>query len=93
MKVGSIVECVSNFTQSAIFGESYPVAGKTYTVREIVVYEIISIKLEEIVNPSFQYNTRFTECSFNIEKFREIEFPPALEAEIKECLTREFQEK
>jgi hypothetical protein len=90
MKVGSIVffigmkgkvrEDVSVFL---------PGKNKPYTVKNIVEhYGETLIMLEEFC---FGYNPNGKEMGCRIEYFREIEFPPLLEAEIQECLTREFE--
>jgi len=89
MKVGSIVECVkSRVTGTALrFNCTVPVLGKLYTVRDIFTanYGSVCLRLEEIVNPNNPDTGR--EFGFSIEWFREVQFPPSLELEIKELLT------
>lgn len=88
MKVGSIVECVNN---NGIF-HGKPLALNTpYTVREIrkaLDYEGLSILLDEVTNGPAPTGR---EWSYKICRFREIEFPPSLESEIKESLTRQLE--
>lgn len=96
MKVGSILKCIDdNFRNHE--GEIYPVRNAYYTVRGIrpstKIPGDVAFLLEEIINKPRIYNTGYTELAFNQRHFREIQFPPSLEAEIKECLTREFQER
>lgn len=90
MKVGSIVECIkiNSFTKNlAEIGNTIPIIGKKYTVRDIIrVDENICIRLEEIINPIFEYFNGSMECCFEIENFREIQFPPLIELEIKQAL-------
>lgn len=96
MKVGSIVECVKSFGSLSGYQDNVkrlPVLGEKYIVRRIFNNSsdnAVLICLEDIVaghNPSTG-----RELGFRIEYFREIEFPPSLESEIKESLTRELVE-
>ncbi len=96
MKVGSIVECVITLTPNYVHMakvKTSPVKGNRYTVRDIVestgVKGGVLLMLEEIcigVNP-----WTGEEYGYPIEAFREIEFPPSLELEIADCLTRELE--
>lgn len=75
MRVGSLVECVKQFVSHPTYGEKFPVLGKVYTVRDIVMYNEASLLLEEIVNPKYLYQQGVTECCFFIDNFREL-LPP-----------------
>lgn len=103
MKVGSIVEPVGDFSEEANYPDMYPVIpkkGQYYTVREIVDLGptiVLYIRLEEIRLPIHFCGEKNcpvegTETSFPMKKFREVQFPPNLEEEIKHCLEREFVE-
>lgn len=91
MKVGSIVECVNPFC-----GNWYmlPIPAGHYVVRGIITVEgdtIPGVYVEEIINEK-QYcagpawTSIFMEPTYCSTRFREIEFPPALEIEISELL-------
>lgn len=91
MKAGSIVECVAAIYPNPgaeHYPNTLPKKGNYYTVREVAFG--VGIRLEEIINPPCKYREGFAECAFMINAFREIEFPPSLEEEIKESLTREL---
>lgn len=94
MKVGSLVECIDDNFRTLYYDEKCPKKGKIYTIRSIRPSHSLpgsyAILLEEIINPKQKYNGGFMEFAFVITRFREIEFPPSLESEIKESLTREL---
>lgn len=77
-----LVECVSNEFWLAGFGpkkgEVCRVASEGFRVPEYP--NVLYIELEE-----------YPGASYRIIFFREIEFPPSLEKEIAESLTRELQ--
>jgi hypothetical protein len=59
------------------YGEVLPVAGTVYTVRALVTYQTsICLRLVEITNPTAQYDTGLTECSFNSSRFTAFVPPP-----------------
>lgn len=93
MKIGSIVECVKQLP-TAWNQESMPIVGRKYTIREVYVpmdRNEVYLRFEEIINPKMMYIEGFYEVCFRNIFFREIEFPPALQEEINECLTREIE--
>jgi hypothetical protein len=97
MKVGSIVECVEvprQFLNIKSMGATIPVLKCAYTVREVGEDQgDVFLRFEEIVNPVQSWpRGPIAEAAFGAIYFREIEFPSALEAEIKECLERELAE-
>lgn len=80
MKVGSLVECV-DASPGRNTGEVFLVLGKIYTVTGFHSYYEDEIFVDDQPKSCF------------MSRFREIQFPPSLEAEIENCLTREFQER
>lgn len=97
MRVGSIVECVLDYTGCAYYGEICPIIKRTYTIREIFPHpkeNQVLVRLEEIINkPIDYYNMSPWECGFYIHAFREIQFPDDLQEQIEECLNRELIER
>ena len=90
MKVGSIVECVNPYLGS---DKVKPLPKGIYTVRcirQINKDGTVGIEVCEIHN---EINHTGFEYGYLITRFREITFPPSLELEINECLTRELIEK
>lgn len=92
MKVGSIVECIDNRRNSPNPCIT-PMKKRPYTVRDVITMRGVTvIRLEEIINPICDWPGMLQiEWTYEIEMFREIEFPDDLQEEIKECLTREFE--
>ena len=91
MKPGSLVECVWDFAQYMIgryYLEKYPTKGQIYTVRDVVTtYDgCVTIRLTEIVNRVFSYDSITTECTFVIEGFRELVLPDDMEEAINELM-------
>lgn len=93
MKVGSLVECIFDFSVipaviPGLRGYKLPIKGKHYHVRAFRFEKALStntyILLEEITNPAYQHGE---ELSFLMSDFREIEFPPAFEKEFQKLLT------
>lgn len=75
MKEGSLVECVESPIPSN-YGETMPVVGEIYTVREIYSDgKDTAIRLVEIHNPVREYADGFIEVSFWVECFRELQPP------------------
>lgn len=69
------------------FGETVPVEGSTYTIRDF--YEergAIGIRVEEIVNPPLRYVDGVQECAFNIINFRPL-VPPKTQEQDMEIFT------
>lgn len=96
MKVGSIVECVMPLIPKGRVVHNVinvPVVGQHYSIREITDDEPINhgimVRLNEII---IGYNTLSgEELVAPMKAFREIEFPPNMEAEITECLTKKLE--
>jgi hypothetical protein len=94
MKIGSFIECINGSfipEQTAII-PNRPVIGNYYTVREIEeVKDKIGLRLEEIANPNLTApNGRIFEPSFDIERFREIEDIPDIQALLEEIFEDEL---
>jgi len=71
-KVGQKVVCVKQFIDH--FGETLPIKGDMYTVREILTVENLCIRLEEIVNVPRRYpGWGVWECAFNAAGFRPVD--------------------
>jgi hypothetical protein len=85
MRVGSLVELINDNWVKIVAGESLPVKGKIYTVREI---EGNGIRLEEIVNPIMMYSFGMRECRFNAAMFREVLPPIDLVEELQGLASR-----
>jgi hypothetical protein len=80
MQIGSLVECIEDLQKYATKGETTPIKGNIYTVREIFECdEYVAIRLEEIINTPQLYNCGFMECGFWIGKFRELQPPMDIE--------------
>lgn len=94
MKIGSIVECIKPYKGDI---ETKPVPKGIYIIREIILDadRKEGVTLEEIINIkvyghySDKNNIGYFEPVYDIERFREIEFPPSMEADIQEALTKE----
>jgi hypothetical protein len=84
MKVGSLVECINNLNH---YTNQPLIRGEIYIVRGFDGHGSKGIYLEGIYNDIFMG----AEVSYDIGRFREIKFPPNMEAEIKECLTKEIE--
>ncbi len=84
MKVGSIVECVSP--------SKFP--GKNVKGRNVRTGEILTVNWmgERYGRIFLGFEETHQDSCFGSELFREIQFPPSLEADISEALTREFVE-
>lgn len=97
MNIGSLVICVNN---SGLGDGDSNIAIKLKKDAEYMIRSIFKgsccdgktrtlIRVEGVINSY----VGFVEIGYDIARFREIEFPPELEEEIKECLTRELIEK
>jgi hypothetical protein len=97
MKVGSFVQCINDEFNPEQLDKipNRPILNEYYTIREIIEFNPnhIGIILEEIHNskiPSKRFGT--IEPSFNIERFREIEDMPDIQALLDEIFTEELIE-
>lgn len=97
MKVGSYVICIDgkfSLEQKKILS-NIPTEGEYYTIRDIVEYpemNRIGLRLEEIsCNLIERKDGTMHEPTFNIFRFRELDVPSSLEAEIQESLDQEFE--
>jgi len=90
MKIGSIWYCTDNSVfRMDKFVLVKPPIETPLTLRSWCKYHgIYLLYFEELVNG--MCNTG-EECGYDCRYFREIQFPPSLEAEIQEALTREFE--
>jgi len=87
MKIGSLVELIDdNGFSSRGKREKLPVKGKIYTVRWVgkCLEGNDSLRLEEIVNQITEYRSGYTECSFKVYRFRELQ--PPMEISLKNIL-------
>lgn len=75
MKVGSLVKLIREVGEKEFDEEILPRIGPIYTVREIIGKRWKYIKLEEIVNPIFNYDGDIGEAEFAMWAFKEI-LPP-----------------
>jgi len=85
MKIGSLVECTSQFDEIEDFEET-PKVGKIYTVSSICKGRWKYITLHEIKNPITEYESGGVgEAEFDIRGFKEV-LPPLqnIEEHIKE---------
>lgn len=70
--VGMKVVCVHTFNTLRLPGETYPVVGNVYTIRDIQPHaEQIGLRLEEIINPLY-YNDDTQDCIFSSIRFRPV---------------------
>jgi hypothetical protein len=94
MKVGSFVECVNGkfIPEQIVLIPNRPVRSKYYTVREFEEIDgVVGIRLEEIENPLLRSRTgRMFEPSFSIDRFREIEGIPDIQALMEEIFEGEL---
>ena len=97
MKVGALVECInSTWKQETIETvPNRPVRGKYYTIREIFQFPHgVGVTLEEITNPwTARYQGKLLEPNFDIERFRELEDLPDIEALLEEVFSDELVSK
>lgn len=92
MKIGSLVELVDdNWNQELkllliVNGMVYPVKNKLYTIRSFNKsgLGVVGIRLEEIVNPDFEFVDGIDELAFSAKRFRELMSP--LEISIDEII-------
>jgi hypothetical protein len=97
MRVGSYVICIDGkFSPEQLeILSNIPKEGDYYTIRDIVEYpemNRIGLRLEEISCNHVERNDgAMHEPTFSIFRFRELDVPPSLEAEIKESLNQEFE--
>lgn len=70
--VGQLVICVGEAVPT-LFGETLPVKGRVYTVRDVVFLDYeTALRLCEIVNEPHDYEEGFFECAFFSTGFRPI---------------------
>ena len=97
MKVGALVECInSTWKQETIETvPNRPVRGKYYTIREVFQFPHgVGVTLEEITNPhTVRYQGQLLEPNFDIERFRELEDLPDIEALLEEVFSDELVNK
>lgn len=74
-KAGQKVVCVkAPSTNKDYYGQKYPIKGRTYTIRDLIVVDGESaLHLEEIVNKIYNYGWIVIECAFHIDCFRPLE--------------------
>ena len=87
MKPGSIVECLKEFAPPRVWPIKIglPKKGAIYTVTKVCVSgSTPCIGLAEF--PAIYLNGK--RVLYIMENFKEVEFPPSLEAEIQEMLTQ-----
>lgn len=71
--IGQQVVCIEDKYWRAHCGETTPVKGRIYTIREIEVHkEGVGLRFEEIVNAPFQYSDGLKECAFWRHAFRPV---------------------
>lgn len=69
--VGQQIVCVEQFHGE--LGETLPIVGCVYTIRDIAVFDDkIGFHLEEIVNPPMAYRRGIRECHFWCKGFRPV---------------------
>ena len=97
MKVGALGECInSTWKQETIETvPNRPVRGKYYTIREVFQFPHgVGVTLEEITNPlTARYQGKMLEPNFDIERFRELEDLPDIEALLEEVFSDELVNK
>ncbi len=90
MRPGSIVELVTAFKMSVFMAypeTKFPVKHVKYTVRSIKAFQTgVGIQLEEIVNVPIDSVQGFMEPYFDMNNFREIQFPDDLMEEVDEAI-------
>jgi hypothetical protein len=96
MKVGSYVICVDDsFSVEQMTKLSrIPKKNNYYTIREIVEYPKYNrtgVRLEEISNPEIEMDGKLHEPSFSIKRFKELDVPPSIEAEIENLISTEIE--
>ncbi len=71
--IGKEVICVKDASKNRFFGgdEKQPLKGQIYKIRDIrFIGDRTGIYLEEIVNPTLQYDEGPRECCFSINLFK-----------------------
>ena len=97
MRIGAYVICIDGkFSAKQLeVLSNIPKEGDYYTIRDIVDYpemKRVGLRLEEIsCKPIERGDGSMHEPTFNIFRFRELDVPPSLEAEIEEALDQEFE--
>ena len=75
--VGQRVVCVDgDFSRKKLRGETLPIKGVVYTVREAGIHDIYGlpyVRLVEIVNEPQEYRFGVTEACFRASKFRPLD--------------------
>jgi hypothetical protein len=94
MKIGSFIECINNtfLPEQIHLIPNRPIKGEYYTVREIEkAGERVGLRLEEIENPLIKnMSGRIFEPSFDINRFKEIEDMPDIQALMDEIFEGEL---
>ena len=97
MKVGALVECINDTWKQETIETvpNRPTKGKYYTIREVFQFPHgIGVTLEEISNPrTARYQGKLLEPNFDIERFRELEDLPDIEALLEEVFSDELVSK
>lgn len=96
MKIGSYVVCVDDSFSAEQMAKLSRIPKKDdyYTIREIVEYpkyNRIGVRLEEISNPEIEMDGKPHEPSFSYFRFRELDLPPSLEAEIENMISTDIE--
>ena len=96
MKIGSYVVCVDDSFSAEQMSKLSRIPKKDdyYTIREIVEYpkyNRIGVRLEEISNPPIEMEGGIHEPTFNYFRFRELDLPPSLEAEIENLISTDIE--
>lgn len=53
--------------------ETWPVQGRHYTIRDVEIHDdCVSVRLNEVRNPTAQYIEGMFECTFRAERFRPV---------------------
>jgi hypothetical protein len=96
MKIGTLVICVDDSFSAEQMAKLSRIPKKDdyYTIRDVVEYpkyNRIGVRLEEISNPEIEMDGKPHEPSFNLFRFRELDVPPSLEAEIENLISTEVE--
>jgi hypothetical protein len=72
--VGDLVVCIRAFRKTKNLREKYPVVGQVYTIRDIELPDDAEcgLRLEEIINPPYDYRQGLVECWFDSQNFRPV---------------------
>lgn len=88
---GTMVECIRNDFAPIFYQETIPIKGNIYTIRDVYTEDNGSfIRLEEIINPQYEYLYGFDECGFDIQAFRPITDISALREIVTDVFSKEL---